>query len=277
MKKTIIASLLLVCICSAAWAQSSVARIQLVRNATLLIDYGGQRILLDPMFFPKGALGCWSGKGETPSVDLPMPTEKVAEGVDFILVTHAHIDHFDDPAANLLDKSLKLFCQPADKQFFLNKNFWEAEAVTDSLTYQGITLIRTNAQHGTGRMLKAMGESSGYVLKAAGMPTVYLIGDGVWTQGVYENIEKYRPDYIVVNSGGAIMPGGYDATPIIMDEKQVMALVQESGKAKIIAVHMDAVDHCRTTRAVLRKEAKQVQVSTEKLIIPEDGETISLR
>lgn len=39
-----------------------------------------------------------------------------------------------------------------------------------------------------------------------------------------------------MNSGGAIMPGGNDATPIIMDELQVMALIQESGDAKIIAV-----------------------------------------
>lgn len=71
-------------------------------------------------------------------------------------------------------------------------------------------------------------------------------------------------------------PSGYDATPIIMDERQVMALIQESGNAKIIAVHMDAVDHCLTTRAVLRKEAKKMKIGNDKLLIPEDGEIISL-
>ena len=97
--------------------------------------------------------------------------------------------------------------------------------------------------------------------------------NAVWTQGIADNIGRYNPDYIVVNSGGAVMPGGYDATPIIMDERQVMALIQESGNAKIIAVHMDAVDHCLTARAVLRKEAK---IGNDKLLIPEDGEIISL-
>ena len=71
----------------------------------------------------------------------------------------------------------------------------------------------------------------------------------------------------MVNSGGAVMPGGYDATPIIMDERQVMALIQESSDAKIIAVHMDAVDHCLTTRAVLRNEAKKMNIGNDKLLL----------
>lgn len=272
--KQIIVTILFVCVCLGTSAQE--ARIQLVRNATLLIDYAGLHILLDPMFSPVGAFGSITGKGVSPSVEMPMPAEEIVKGVDFILVTHAHIDHFNDAAVAVLDKSLKLFGQPADKQFFLNKKFWEAEAIADSVIYKGITIVRTDAQHGTGRMLKAMGDASGFVLKAEGMPVVYIIGDGVWTQGIYENIQRYRPDYIVVNSGGAVMPGRFDATLIIMDERQTMALVQESGNAKIIAVHMDAVDHCRTTREVLSKEAKRCHVPAGKLIIPEDGETVRL-
>lgn len=271
-------SFLFICLLLCVYVRGNAAepQIQLVRNATLLIDYAGHRILLDPMLSPKGALGSVRGKVKTPMVELPMKVDEITKGLDFILVTHAHGDHFDPAAVAALDKSLKLFGQRADKQFFLNCNFWNAEAIADSVVYNGITIIRTDAQHGTGRMLKNMGDASGFVLKASGHPTVYIIGDGVWTQDIAANIEKYAPDYIVVNSGGAIMPGGYDATPIIMDERQVMALIQESGDAKIIAVHMDAVDHCRTTRTVLRNEAKKMNIGNDKLLIPEDGEIISL-
>ena len=240
-----------------------------------MIDYGGQRILLDPMLGAKGTLGSFSGKGVTPSVDLPIPLEDIKKDLDFLLVTHAHLDHFDDKAFEFLDKSLKVYCQPADKHVFLYRSFWDTEVITDSIVHEGITIIRTEALHGIGKIQKAMGASSGYILKAKGMPVVYIIGDGVWTQDIYANIEKYSPDYIVVNSGGAVVKG-YEATPIIMDEKQVMALIQESGKAKVIAVHMDAVDHCRTTREVLCKEAKRNNVSADKLIIPKDGESIVL-
>ena len=110
-------------LCSYAHGNATESKIQLVRNATLLIDYAGQRILLDPMFASKGELGCWSGKGMTPSVDLKMPVDDIVEGLDMVLVTHAHVDHFDDKASAALDKKIKLFGQQADKQFFLNENF----------------------------------------------------------------------------------------------------------------------------------------------------------
>jgi hypothetical protein len=34
-----------------------------------------------------------------------------------------------------------------------------------------------------------------------------------------------------------------------MDEEQTLALLTASGKATVITVHMDALDHCRTSRA----------------------------
>ena len=266
--------------CLFAFAQSAAdaPQIRLVRNATLLIDYNGKKILLDPMLSPKGAFGSWAGNGVTPSVDLPMPVSEIVDGVDFVLLTHGHDDHFDNAAIKAIDKEIPFFVQPENKQMLLDNNFWNTTAVGDSIIHDGITIIRTEAQHGTGRMLANMGAASGYVLKAENQPIIYVIGDAVWTQGIYDNILKYKPDYIVVNSGGAIMPPQEDwkATPIIMDERQTMALVQESGEIPVIAVHMDAIGHCMTTRDVLRKEARKFKVSPEKLIIPADGEIVRL-
>jgi hypothetical protein len=39
---------------------------------------------------------------------------------------------------------------------------------------------------------------------------------------------------------------------------------------------MDALDHCRTSRASLRKKADAQHVSPQKLLIPQDGETVGL-
>lgn len=267
---------LLLCMAAFDSVFAADASVQLVRNATLLIDYGGKKILLDPMFADKGEFGSWSGEGVTPSVELSMSIDEITKDLDFVLVTHAHIDHFDDKAAKALDKTLPIYGHEADYQFFLHKDFWNAESLMDSVKIDNITIYRTNAQHGTGSMLKKMGQGSGYILTAPGEPTLYIIGDAVWTQEIYDNIQRFKPAYIVVNSGGAIMPGGYNATPIIMDEHQVMSLVQESGNTPVIAVHMDAVDHCKTSRDILRKEAKKFNVPASKLIIPKDGEIIML-
>lgn len=45
--------------------KSNEAKLQLVRNATLVIDYAGKKILIDPMLSPKGAIDSWAGIAKT--------------------------------------------------------------------------------------------------------------------------------------------------------------------------------------------------------------------
>lgn len=262
----------------ASFAQNSGQKkpnVRLIRNATIVINYAGHKILVDPMFTPKGALGSIAGKLESPTVDLPMAIGEITENVNLILLTHNHPDHIDKYATDALDKSIKFFVQPEDKQLPVQAGFSNAEAINKSVNWQGISITRTIAEHGTGRVLKEMGPGSGYVLQAANQPTIYIVGDAVWTQEIYQNIATYKPDYIILNSGGAAMPG-FEATPIIMDADQAMSLIQESGSAKVIAVHMDAIDHCHTTREVLKAKAKEYNIGSDKLITPADGEVIEL-
>ena len=120
-----------------------------------------------------------------------------------------------------------------------------------------------------------MGKTSGFVLSAKNEPTIYIMGDAIWTDRIKENIKRIKPDIIVVNSGGAQIKG-FENVPIIMDEKQVMQLISASGKAKIIAVHMDALDHCHTTRLTLAEEAKKNGVGKNKLVILKDTEIFTL-
>ena len=64
---------------------------------------------------------------------------------------------------------------------------------------------------------------------------------------------------------------------IIPDEAEVMQMLDElPTHIKLIAVHMDAIDHCQTTREILRNEAWHHGADMNRLIIPEDGETIKL-
>lgn len=251
------------------------ASIQLIRNAALVINYAGRKILVDPLLAPKDAYDSFTGAARNPTVDLPLPVEEITKDVDLVLVTHTHRDHFDPVASHALDKSVKLINQPADDAYFKNEQFINAETVEESTVWNGISVYRTGGEHGSGEVLKLMGTVSGFVLKAEGQPTIYIVGDSIWMPLVAQSIEKYKPDYIVINSGGAIWPG-YETTPILMEENQVMQLIKESGNAKIIAVHMEALDHCRTTRTSLRQKANECNIGAEKLIIPANGETVTL-
>jgi len=249
--------------------------LQLVRNATLLIEYNGKKILVDPMLSPKGAIESWAGIQRNPTVDLKMPAEEIVKGVDLVMVTHTHDDHFDKAASKILNKSIELINQPADKDFFEKEGFINATVLHDNKLWSDISIHRIEAEHGSGEILKQMGKTSGFVLKAKNQPTIYIVGDAIWTDDIKKNIKKFKPDYIIVNSGGALIKG-YENTPIIMDEVQTMALIGERGKAKVIAVHMDALDHCRTTRSSLSQKAAEFNIGTDKLLIPQDGEVIEL-
>lgn len=249
--------------------------VQLIRNATLVIEYNGKKILVDPMFSPKGAIDSWAGIQKNPTVELKMPIEKIVKDVDLVIVSHSHEDHFDKFASQNLEKSIDLIIQPADKDFFKKENFTNATALEDNKVWNGINIHRIEGQHGTGEVLKMMGKTSGFILQTKNQPTVYIVGDAIWTEDIKRTIKKFKPDYIIVNSGGALIKG-FENVPIIMDEAQTMALISESGKAKVIAVHMDALDHCRTTRSSLKEKAAELKIGTNKLMIPEDGEVIVL-
>lgn len=232
--------------------------VQLIRNATLVIDYAGKKILVDPMLSPKGAIDSWAGIQKNPTVELKMPVEDILKDVDLVIVTHTHEDHFDQSASSILNKSVELIMQPADKEFFKNEGFTNATVIEDQKVWNGITIHRVEGKHGSGKVLEMMGKRSGFIFMAKNKPTIYIVGDTIWNEDIKKDIEKFKPDYIIVNSGGALIKGFGD-TPIIMNEMQTMALIAASGKAKVIAVHMNALDHCFTTRAILKKKAAELK------------------
>ncbi len=251
------------------------ASIQLVRNATLILHYGGHKILVDPMLSKKGEIESWAGIARNPTVDLKLPMIDITDNVDLVLVSHTHADHFDDAAVRILNKSVNILNQPADSAFFKSKGYINAQTLHSDMQWKNISIERVNGEHGSGKVLEMMGKTSGFILSAKGQPTIYIMGDAIWTKEIEANIARINPDYIIVNSGGAQIQG-FENVPIIMDEKQTINLIASSGRAKVIAVHMDALDHCRTTRLSLSAEAKKNGISKDKLIILKDTEVLNL-
>lgn len=249
---------------------------QLIRNATSILHYAGKKIVVDPMLMDKGVIEPWAGIARNPTVELPITIDTILNVIDFTLVTHMHPDHFDSVAKQRLPESKTIYYQPFDEESVLMNRLTQANVIRDSIVVDGITIIRTEAQHGTGKTLKKMGNVSGFVLKADNHPTIYIVGDGVWTRQIKRNIKEFNPDYIIINSGGAVLKH-MSNTYIIMDDKQAMKVLKHSGNAIVIAVHMEALDHCTTTRAKLRKTANENGYKQTKLLIPQDGEIIELR
>lgn len=247
-------------------------KLQLIRNATMKITYAGKTILTDPMFSSKGAFDSFAGISPNPTVDLPFETDEILKGVEAIIVSHNHPDHFDEAATKIINKDIPFFCQPGDEDIFKEQGFSKVLPVQESETWCGISLTRTRGTHGVDKALEFTGKVSGFIFKAPSEPVVYWAGDTCWCEEVEKTIKKFTPEIIITHSGGATIPG---FAPIIMDAEQTITTLQTAPEAKVVAVHMESLDHCRIDRAMLQEAAEQASIGKERIFIPKDGEVIT--
>ncbi len=250
-------------------------RLQLIRNATCVIRYGGKTVLLDPFLSEAGALPAFNNTPNprpNPLVPLPVPAAQVVSGIDATLLTHLHVDHWDTVARDLLPKTATLLAQPADVNRLSQAGFTGTRAIDATMSWEGITIDRTGARHGSGEVGQRMGAVSGYVVKRRDSPTVYIAGDTIWCPEVADAISKHAPDIILVNAGEAqFLEGG----PIIMGVDDVAKVCRAAPRATVVAVHMEAVNHCVLSREGLRTGLSRAGV-TSTVLIPRDGEEIRI-
>ncbi|MGH3007578.1 MAG: MBL fold metallo-hydrolase [Gaiellaceae bacterium] len=242
-------------------ANIGLVRLTLVRNATLLLEVGGRRVLVDPMLDEAGArppVENSSNPRRNPLVPLPLAAEEIVRELDAVVVTHLHRDHLDGTAEGLLPRDVPVFCQP-DDEVRLQELGLDARPVETTLDWDGLRLARTGGRHGTGALAELLGPVSGFVLD-----DLYVAGDTIWCPAVEEALERYRPRVAVVNGSGARFLEG---DPIVMtteDVRRVAARVPT-----VVVVHLEAINHCLETRA-------DVRAAVPEALVPEDGETLEL-
>jgi L-ascorbate metabolism protein UlaG (beta-lactamase superfamily) len=242
--------------------------LRLIRHATLLVELAGQRLLVDPQLDPAGARDAIAGTPQprrNPLVDLPVPAEDVVRDVDAVLVTHLHVDHLDDTAVELLRgrADLPVLCQPEDAETLRERGLADVRPVEHAVELPGGVLVqRTGGRHGHGELADKLGPVSGFVLRAAGEPVLYVAGDTVWCEPVADAIAAHHPDVVVVNAGGARFLEG---EPITMTPDDVLATAGAAAPGRVVAVHMEAINHCLVTRADLREAVG------DRVLIPDDG------
>ena len=251
-------------------------RLTLLRHATLRVETGGHVLLVDPMLDPPGARAPVRGtpaERPNPLVPLPVAVRDAVAGVDAALVTHTHVDHLDAAGVTaLIPLGVPLFCQPDDVED-LRQLGLDLRPVPPGApaAWEGLTIHRIGGRHGREEaMVRGLGPVSGFVVAASGEPRVYVAGDTVWCPEVAEAIEAHRPDVVVVNAGGArFLEGG----TVTMEAADVAAVAEAAPEARVVAVHMEAINHCLETRAELAA-ALAASGLEGRVAIPADGETV---
>lgn len=249
-------------------------KMQLIRHAALWLEYGGVTFLIDPMLSTQGVNPPIMNSGDerrNPLVSLPGPVQQWLKP-DAVLVTHLHQDHWDTAAAELLNHELPVLCQEGDGEKIAAQGFTHVEEIKDPVpaSFRGVTLTRTDGRHGTGETGERMGKVSGFVLQAEGEPVMYLAGDTIWCSEVEQVLADHQPEIVIVNAGGARFTNGGHIT---MNEQDIVNLCRAVPEASVIAVHMDAINHCRVTRELLKQRLEQEDLLS-RVAVPLDGEWV---
>ncbi len=255
-------------------------QIQQIRNATLKINYAGVTFLLDPFLADKGTHpgfeGSFNSELRNPLVDLPMPAQELVNGVDAVIVSHTHLDHWDGGDHTFIPKEIPLFVQNAtDAKLISAQGYTNVRVLEDSVVFEGVQLTKTGGQHGTDEMFalkplaEGLGDAMGVIFQAPELQTVYVVGDTVWRNEVDQALTEFEPDVIVLNTGDARIVGFKGA--IIMGKDDVLRAHQSRPEARIVATHMDAINHMTLSRIELTEHVKQHGIQ-DHVLIPADGE-----
>lgn len=254
-------------------------KITQIRNATVLLEFESDGksvgLLVDPMLSKRGAMPAFKYFGgsvrRNPTVDLPSNAPELLERVTHGLITHCqrgHVDHLDRTGSKFLrDGKVPVFCMPRDDSFLSARGIATQPllgAQMQPFFHGQITPVR--CLHGQGWVRYLMEHGYGYFIDLPGEPSVYLAGDTILSDEVRLCLTQRNPSVSILPAGGAQLDLGAE---IIMNAQDVIdACGLTTGI--VFANHLEALDHCPTTRVELAAAALQAGMK-DRMMIPQDG------
>ena len=253
-----------------------------LRNATFVIESGEHHILIDPMLGDQGSLPPFAKSRHkplrNPTVPLPESANDVLDRVTHCLITHSqklgieslrHRDHLDEPGVEfLLSRKTPVITCAKDAGYLKKRGLnvvaglkdWQTESVL------GGEVTAVPAIHGYGWVHLLMANGTGFFLRLPNEPSIYISGDTVYTKDVQKALTEMKPDIAVMASGSASLDyGGL----LLMSLADLVRFVRDA-PGRVVANHLEALNHCPTTRVQLREELEKNGLAS-KVWIPEDG------
>jgi L-ascorbate metabolism protein UlaG (beta-lactamase superfamily) len=253
-------------------------RLHHLRSATLVVEWRGYRVLVDPLLAAAGTMMPfrWLARPRrrNPTVPLPPNTNALLGTVTHALVTHCrrgHVDHLDGAGIRWLrDRRTPVFCAASDAPWLSRRGLQVVPLAGDAQKpFLDGMIRRIPCRHGHGWIAQFMANGSGYFIDVPGEPTLYISADTVLTSDVRAALRDLRPDITIVAAGSAQLEVG---NPILMTLEEILELIALA-PGVVLANHLEALDHCPTTRRALL-EAARARGLGRKLRIPADGETV---
>jgi L-ascorbate metabolism protein UlaG (beta-lactamase superfamily) len=201
--------------------------IKLIGHMTVSIEIDGVRFLTDPWFGPCNHLE----KILAPRLAGPSTAPDEITGVDAMLVSHNHIDHFDQRAMELAHRTGCMVIGSARvarrAEKFGLKNI-KAFSEGDIFVFKGIRLNAIHAEH------PLASDAIGFVIEAS--KSIYFSGDTRLSQKTINDLMPFTLDIALVQAACAYYPlFGKDG----MDLRDVTHFAQIAAPKFTVPLHLD--------------------------------------
>jgi len=222
-------------------------KITYLGTASVLLEYGGLRIITDPVLDEPGqnySFGPWYAPkrwfASTRNYAAPLTVEQLG-AIDVALISHDHhADNLDTAGRALLADIPFVVTNPAAARRLTATGL----AAGQSTTVDGVSVRAVTAQHGP-RFTPQVNQVTGFVLNADGEPTVYISGDTVLTPALRAQLPTLGADVAIIHCGGVTFPAApiFGRMRFTMDASHAAEAAALSGAKVVIPVHRSGWSH----------------------------------
>ena len=231
---------------SDATATPAQVPVRVLGGPTALIEYGGLRFLTDPTFDAPGEYPLGGGRSLTKTA--PSAADPADLGpVDAVLLSHdQHPDNLDTAGRALLaEVPVVLTTRSAAARLGgTTRGLVPWDAVDLPRPRGGtVTVTATPALHGPEGCEPVTGEVVGFVLTAAGLPTVHVSGDNASLDVVRAIAGRIGPVDTAVLFAGAARTALFDGALLTIDGARAAEAATVLGARRVVAAHCDSWAH----------------------------------
>ncbi len=175
----------------------SLTRITWLGHSSFLIEIGGKKLLIDPIFGQYAAPHRYLGRIRF-NREMPITIPKLSD-IDAVIISHDHYDHLDYPSINELKTKVNHFFVPLGVGNHLKR--WDIS--TDKISeldwweeafYKDLKTVLTPSRHMSGRRLTDQSATlwGSWIIQNQ-RTNIYFSGDGGYGKHFKEIGEKYGP------------------------------------------------------------------------------------
>lgn len=211
-----------------------------IGGPTVLLEYGGLRLLTDPTFDAAGSAYA-TATYTLRKTQGPALQADTLPPVDAVLLSHDHhFDNLDAGGRALLPHAAVVYTTMAGAARLggnaIGLDVWQRIELAG-----GVHLTAAPARHGPAHADR--GPVIGFVLTAKQpLPVVYLSGDTVWYDGVIDVGRRFRPRIVLLNVGAAQVSAA-GPWPLTFTASEAVELARVWPESTIVPLHFEAWEH----------------------------------